>query len=127
MSASPRRLPDRPSIEQLRKQAKERLDALRETDPSVKLSAAQHALARDYGFESWPKLLHHIESLQPRHHMLQPPALKSDQKLLWSAGRGTDVWKLFEACIAGDLPAVQALIADDPSLVRAHYNYRKPL
>ncbi len=59
--------------------------------------------------------------------MLQPPALKSDQKLLWSPGRGSDVWKLFEACIAGDLPTVQKMIANDPSLVRAHYNYRKPL
>lgn len=127
MSAPSRRLPDRPSVEQLRKQAKEHLDTLRETDPAVKLSAAQHALAREYGFDSWPKLLHHVESVQPRHHMVQTPALQSDQKLLWSPGRGIDVWKLFEACIAGDLPTVQALIAHDPSLVRAHYNYRKPL
>ena len=59
--------------------------------------------------------------------MLQPAELKSDQKLLWSPGRGTDLWNLFQACIAGDLEAVQALIAKDPSLVRAHYDYRKPL
>ena len=38
---------------------------LRAADPSVNLAAAQHALARDYGFESWPKLVHHVESLQP--------------------------------------------------------------
>jgi len=59
--------------------------------------------------------------------MLQPAELKSDEKLLWSSGRGTDVWTLFQACIAGDLRAVQALIARDPSLARAHYDYRKPL
>jgi ankyrin repeat protein len=59
--------------------------------------------------------------------MLQPAELKSDQKLLWSPGRGSDLWALFQACIAGDLEAVQALIAKDPSLVRAHYEYRKPL
>ena len=53
--------------------------------------------------------------------------MKSNQKLLWSAGRGTDVWDLFQACIAGDLPKVQALIARDSSLPRAHYAYRKPL
>ena len=59
--------------------------------------------------------------------MLQPAALKSDEKLLWSAGRGTDVWALMQACRAGDLEAVRALIAKDPSLARAHYDYRKPL
>jgi ankyrin repeat protein len=59
--------------------------------------------------------------------MLQPAALKSDQKLLWSSGRGTDVWALMQACTAGDLDAVQRLIAHDPSLARSHYDYRKPL
>jgi uncharacterized protein len=124
---SSRRLPDRPSLEQLRKQAKEHLDTLQAVDPAVNLSAAQHALARDYGFESWPKLVHHVESLQPERRMLQPAELKSDEKLLWSSGRGSDVWALFQACAAGDLNAVQALIARDPSLARAHYGYRKPL
>jgi ankyrin repeat protein len=128
MSDSPRRrLPDRPSLEQLRKQAKEHLDTLRTADPSLNLAAAQHALAREYGFDSWSKLVHHIESMQPERRLRQPAALKSDQKLLWSSGRGTDVWKLFQACIAGDLEAVQALIGKDPSLARAHYDYRKPL
>jgi len=59
--------------------------------------------------------------------MVQPAALKSDQKLLWSSGRGTDVWALMQACTAGDLDAVQGLIANDPSLARSHYDYRKPL
>src|SRR5204863_1670031 len=58
---------------------------------------------------------------------LRPTALKSDEKLTWSAGRGSDVWALFQACAAGDLRAAQALIAKDPSLARAHYEYRKPL
>jgi hypothetical protein len=128
MSVPPyRRLPERPSLEQLRKQAKEQLDTLRAADPSAKLAAAQHALAREYGFDSWPKLVHHVESMQPEHRMLQPADLKSDQKLMWSPGRGTDVWALIQACTAGDLEAVRALIAKDPSLARAHYDYRKPL
>ncbi len=59
--------------------------------------------------------------------MLQPAELKSDQKLLWSPGRGTDVWALMQACAAGDLEGVRALVAADPSLVRSHYAYRKPL
>ena len=124
---SPRRLPERPSLEQLRKQAKERLDTLRADDPTMKLASAQHAIAQEYGFESWPKLVHHVESISPSHRMLQPAALKSDHKLLWSPGRGTDLWELFQACAAGDLTKVQALIAKDPSLARAHYDYRKPL
>jgi ankyrin repeat protein len=128
MSVPPRRrLPERPSLEQLRKQAKEYLDTLRSGDPSVTLSAAQHALAREYGFESWPMLVHHVEAMQPAIRMLQPAELKSDQKLLWSQGRGTDVWALMQACASGDLEAVRALIAKDPSLARSHYDYRKPL
>ena len=59
--------------------------------------------------------------------MLQPAELKSDRKLLWSPGRGTDVWALMQACAAGDLEGVRALVAADPSLVRSHYAYRKPL
>jgi ankyrin repeat protein len=125
--SSRRRLPDRPSLEQLRKQAKELLDTLRTADPSAKLAAAQHQLAREYGFENWPALVHHVESVRPQGRMLQPAALKSDEKLLWSPGRGTDLWALFQACIAGDLAAVQALLASDPTLARAHYDYRKPL
>ena len=124
---SHRRLPGRPSLEQLRKQAKEHLETLRAADPSVTLSAAQHALAREYGFDSWPQLVHHVEAMQPAQQMLQPADLKSDQKLLWSPGRGTDVWALIQACTSGDLETVRALIAKDPSLARAHYDYRKPL
>ena len=128
MSVPPlRRLPDRPSLEQLRKQAKEHLVTLRAVDPSARLSTAQHALAREYGFDSWPQLVHHVESLQPHRDILQPVELRSAEKLTWSQGRGTELWSLFQACAAGDLPAVQALIAKDPTLARAHYDYRKPL
>ena len=64
MSGTPSRLPARPSLQQLRKQAKERLQGLRAGDPSATLADAQHALAREYGFDNWPKLVHHTESLQ---------------------------------------------------------------
>ncbi len=59
--------------------------------------------------------------------MLQPNELRQDQPLLWSTGKGTDVWDLFCACIAGDLAAVERLVNHDPALVRAHYAYRTPL
>src|SRR6185503_8181608 len=65
MSADPAsRLPARPSLEQLRKQAKERLETLRASAPSARLSDAQLALAREHGFASWPKLIAHVEGVR---------------------------------------------------------------
>lgn len=61
MPDSPSKLPPRPSLEQLKKQAKERLEGM----PGATLAEAQFALARQYGFESWAKLKHHVETLAP--------------------------------------------------------------
>ena len=72
--STPRRL----SLEQLRKQAKELLRQLRNGDPSALerlrkckpnvsdpiLADAQFILAREHGFESWPKLVHHLQGAQ---------------------------------------------------------------
>ncbi len=60
-------LPDRPDTDQLRRQARElhraalagdtrALRRLRQVSGKVTLSAAQLAVARDYGFPSWPRL-----------------------------------------------------------------------
>jgi len=80
-----RRLPDRPDLDHLRKEAKALLRAHREGDPSarqtlrhiarlanlpdselstaaVSLQEAQHALARDYGFKHWPALKDEVAS-----------------------------------------------------------------
>ena len=46
--------------------------------------------------------------------MIRPDELNSDKPLVWSTGTGTDVWELFCACIAGDLAAVERLIAQRP-------------
>lgn len=59
--------------------------------------------------------------------MIQPEALKKSEPLLWAAGTGTDVWELFNACIAGNLESVKRLLARDPSLVNTQYAYRTPL
>ena len=56
-------LPARPSLDHLRKQAKALLQALRQQNPDASLSEAQHVLAREYGFASWPKLKAHVERL----------------------------------------------------------------
>ncbi len=59
--------------------------------------------------------------------MFPPPELTRDEPLIWSRGRGTDVWQMFLACRDGDLPRVRALTARDPGLVRCHWQYRTPL
>ena len=59
--------------------------------------------------------------------MVRPDELTKNEPLLWSVGTGTDVWDLFCACAAGDLETVERLVGDNPSLVRAHYEYRTPL
>lgn len=61
MSQSRLTLPENPNLEQLREQAKERLDVIRATAPDAQLSDAQLALARDYGFPSWRALKAEID------------------------------------------------------------------
>lgn len=81
-------LPESPSIDLLRKRAKQLLREARSGDPQalarlraavprlaglddaslisdVQLADAQHAFARELGLESWPKLKHHVEELLP--------------------------------------------------------------
>ncbi|MGH9238329.1 MAG: Clp protease N-terminal domain-containing protein [Vicinamibacterales bacterium] len=67
-----RDLPRRPDLEHLRKQAKALLRSMRERDAHATLADALHALARDYGFLSWPKLKAHVEAAPP-----PPPAASS--------------------------------------------------
>src|ERR1700690_2243105 len=55
-----RRLPARPNLEHLKKQAKELLRNM----PQGKLADAQHTLAKEYGFDTWSKLKEHVEALQ---------------------------------------------------------------
>jgi len=51
------------SLEQLRKQAKERLRERRAERQDVKLAEVQFELARELGFQSWPKLKAYVERL----------------------------------------------------------------
>jgi hypothetical protein len=52
-------LPPKPNLEYLKKEAK----ALLRERTDWQLADAQHALALEYGFESWPKLKAHVELL----------------------------------------------------------------
>jgi ankyrin repeat protein len=72
-------LPAKANIEHLKEQAKDLLRKLQQGDAaaiervrshvsfsapaSLKLADAQHVIARDYGFSSWPKLKERVESL----------------------------------------------------------------
>ena len=60
-----RYLPVPPNLEYLKKEAKELLDSQRSRHPDWKLADAQHTLAREYGFESWPQLRAHIDAMAP--------------------------------------------------------------
>ncbi len=131
MSDPDRSLPARPSLEQLRKQAKELLrdyrnhdrDAVERfhahhpravSDEAVALADAQLVLARDYGFPSWARLKHHVESLQRPADFDEP---------LW----GRDTWPFLTAVYRGDEEAVRRMLARDPSLAGAEYAYLQPL
>lgn len=78
MSPPPSRLPARPSLEQLRKRAKDRLREMRATDPYATLADAQYAVARELGFESWPRLVRHVESVQANGRFDQFERLAND-------------------------------------------------
>ncbi|MEM8495082.1 MAG: hypothetical protein AAF916_00685 [Planctomycetota bacterium] len=76
MDTAPKKLPVDPSLEHLRKQAKQLLRAHQRglapakqrvervfTGKSLKLADTQHVLAVEFGFPSWPKLAAHVESV----------------------------------------------------------------
>lgn len=78
MPDAPSRLPARPSLEQLRKQAREELRRLRERRPDARLAEAQHALAREYGFPSWPALVRHVEGVRAADRVAEFENLAAD-------------------------------------------------
>src|SRR6516164_9675305 len=66
-------LPTHPDLDQLRRQAKELLRAgqsgdadaiarIRAVSDTLTLAAAQRALAREYGFASWPRLKDEVDA-----------------------------------------------------------------
>lgn len=57
-------LPDNPNIEHLRRQAKDLLAGLRDSDPAASLADAQASLASQYGFRDWPDLKAEVDRRQ---------------------------------------------------------------
>jgi len=80
MTETPLRLPERPSLDQLRKQAKE----LQVLEGLPTLAAAQHTLARRYGYASWPKLKVAVESQILRRYIETRDAQAAHQMLVAS-------------------------------------------
>ena len=106
-STPTRTLSDRPNLGQLKRQAKELLEAFRRDDAEAaaevqahyrradpatfELHDAQLVLARAYGFESWPKFKAFVD--------------------------GVTVHRLVEAIRANDLDAVRSIVSTRPELV----------
>lgn len=59
-----RTLPTTPNLAYLKQQAKDLLQALRETRPDATLSDAQRAVAQQYGFQAWTDLKREVEQLR---------------------------------------------------------------
>lgn len=125
-------LPVRPSLEQLKKQAKDLLDAqragtaaaaqrIREFHPqfrrsddaaivraAFKLSDAQLAVAREYGFPSWPQLKYHLDA--PDRDDLQAP---KHERI-----KDADFRKAVDLLDAGRAEELRVWLSDHPPLAR---------
>jgi ankyrin repeat protein len=90
-----RPLPARPSLEHLKNEAKERLKTLRADAPDTKLTAAQLAVARQYGFASWRQLKAHVDKR----------SVSKELRPVFDAARGGDFEMVRRAFEAGFDPA----------------------
>src|ERR1700730_12387035 len=93
-------LPDRPSLEFLKKLAKDRLPEMRRATPSARLADAQLAVAREHGFPGWG-------------------ALRAELHRRLAAAEPDHVVQLFAAIRGGEGPAVDRLPAAHPALATA--------
>lgn len=90
------KLPERASLEYLKKLAKDRLQELRRADPGAKLADALLSVAREHGFSSWRALKVEVERQRTEH-----------------------VSRFIRACAAGDVEHVRTLLEAEPDLVKA--------
>jgi ankyrin repeat protein len=129
-------LPDQPSLEQLRKQAKD----LRRAD-GISLSSAQLAVARQYGFASWTRLKRHVEVVTrysrfpermtadsgPADRFLRLACLAyaDDQPARWDdarrrlhGNRGIVTGNVYVAAATADAGELRRVLAADPGAAR---------
>jgi hypothetical protein len=113
MTNGQRQLPPVPNPDNLRKQAKKRLSALRVRQPSTRLGEAQHLVAREYGFPSWAAMLTEVvrrqESPVARYRLIRKqsvavPGGRSEEdaypvQRLFLAGAGATTAFVIVACV----------------------------
>jgi hypothetical protein len=102
-------LPVRPSIEYLKKLAKQQVAALRREGQAASLARVQLALARKYGFPSWRKLKAHVEALE--RQAAQSNATRESEASSAAFNR------VMNAITARDNQALADLLAATPSVV----------
>jgi ankyrin repeat protein len=141
-------LPDDPSLAHLRGQARSLQRAANAGDPvarqrilahrqghdgDVPLSLAQLALAREYGFASWPRLRHHLDVIARYRRDPEPDGDDPFCRLacLNYTQDGPDRWaqaralrpkvpeSIWAAAVASDPAAVKGFLAADVTLARA--------
>jgi ankyrin repeat protein len=109
-----RSLPARPNLDQLKRQAKERL----RLEPALgRLRDAQRITAEEYGFESWDALKKHVESVvgPASRSMIKPTELESVE--------GESVWSTLTAAADGNVDALARLLERDSQLTHAEFWY----
>jgi len=144
MSAS---LPERPDLNQLRRQAKELRDAARRGDPgaverfarryasapqpAVTLAAAQMVIARELGFSSWPRLKAAVEAraTTPERRAGAFVAASVEGRMREAVtilGTAPDVarYSLEAAAVLGDSEQVGERLAADPAAAVAFDDVR---
>ena len=129
MSETHPSLPARPSLEQLKKRAKDLLRAIRAADPAAlarlrgqlsrdaadaTLADAQLVIAREHGFTSWVRLKRHVQAVE------RPGDF---DEWIW----GRDTWPFLVAVYEGREESVREMLRGDPTLARAEYAYMQPL
>ena len=157
MSEPTSRLPARPSLEQLRKQAKDLLHLARAGDAGatqriraaiprladaaiplsrITLADAQFVLAREHGFGSWSALASHVAAVNPPtdgtagRAQIRPIELTSPEPIRLPDGGyapADDVWAIFAATCDGNIARVRQLVSRYPALARYEYNYTPPI
>ena len=104
--------PARPSLEWLKKTAKDELKRLRARNPGAVLAEAQLALAREYGFDSWRKLKRHVEAQErtaSASERVPTPSLTRDQI----------VQGFLKLVGTGEIDEVRRILAAAPQMVNA--------
>jgi len=114
-----RNLPPHPNLDHLKKQAKELLRDLQQQNPALKLADAQYALAREYGFASWPKLKAYVESLPhpiaPEQEIASPFAGKWIANLSKSKRHPSNQFQSasLQFAVDGDTVTIMDVVVDD--------------